>query len=70
MATHKSKNFVGKKWRNFRQVTEIFTDEVFASIRYHTTKLSHDNIYKANSNILSFIYNHSKTLMAKRRNVR
>ena len=24
------KNFVGKKWRNFRQVTKIFTDENFS----------------------------------------
>ena len=38
------KVFVGKKWRNFQQVTKVFADEYFLPTKFSTDEISTDKV--------------------------
>ena len=41
----RQKVFVGKKWRNFKQVTKVFADEYFLPTKFSTDEISTDKVH-------------------------
>ena len=59
------KNFVGKKWRNFRQVTKIFTDEIFCRLKFSPTNYFYRRIFFADENFKIVLFCNNFSCISK-----